>query len=200
MSSDGVPDRKAQGSGDRGRWLFGLPVAMFVLLAAGFLVALLMRDPQRLPSVLINKPVPEFDLAALDGLKQGATAVPGLASRDLQQGGPYVVNVWASWCGPCREEQPLLGVLAERARVPLVGINYKDRPANALAFLTAYGNPFTRVGVDPAGRAAINWGVYGVPETYVIDRQGRITFKHIGPISPTSIETDLLPAIERARQ
>jgi cytochrome c biogenesis protein CcmG, thiol:disulfide interchange protein DsbE len=188
------PQRKPTG------WLFILPIGIFGLLAGIFFYALSHSDPAKLPSALIGKSVPAFNLPAIDGVTTAAGAMPGLTSADLKTGAPIIVNVWASWCAPCREEQPILGTLAQRAGVALVGINYKDSPEDARRFLTSLGNPFTRIGADRNGRTAIDWGVFGVPETYIVNGQGTITYKHIGPISPTSIEADLLPAIERARR
>jgi cytochrome c biogenesis protein CcmG, thiol:disulfide interchange protein DsbE len=184
----------------RAGWLFLLPIGMFAALAGVFLYALSHSDPSKLPSALIGKPAPEFSLPGIEGVASETGAMPGLSSADLKSGAPMIVNVWASWCAPCRDEQPILGTLAKRAGVVLVGINYKDTPEDARRFLTTLGNPFTRIGADRSGRTAIDWGVFGVPETYVLNGQGTITYKHIGPISPTSIEADLLPAIERARQ
>jgi cytochrome c biogenesis protein CcmG, thiol:disulfide interchange protein DsbE len=184
----------------RARLMLVLPIGIFGLLAGVFFYALSHSDPAKLPSALIGKPVPIFSLLPIEGLTTEAGAMPGLSSDDLKTGGPIIVNVWASWCAPCREEQPILGTLAKRAGVPLVGINYKDAPEDALRFLASLGNPFTRVGADRTGRTSIDWGVFGVPETYIVNGQGTITYKHIGPISPTSIEADLLPAIERARR
>jgi cytochrome c biogenesis protein CcmG/thiol:disulfide interchange protein DsbE len=124
--------------------------------------------------------------------------VPGFAAADLAQGRVSIVNVWASWCAPCHAEHPHLVTLAERSKAPLYGINYKDRPEEARRFLGRYGNPFVAVGADASGRTAIDWGVYGVPETFIIDGRGRIAHKHVGPITPEVIEQRLLPAIEKA--
>jgi cytochrome c biogenesis protein CcmG/thiol:disulfide interchange protein DsbE len=125
--------------------------------------------------------------------------VPGFSSAELASGQPSVVNFWASWCIPCAEEQPLLVELQKRTGVALYGVNYKDDAASARRFLGRYGNPFKAVGVDGAGRAAIEWGVYGMPETYVLNGRGEIVFKHVGAITPESIETKLIPAIARAK-
>jgi len=178
-----------------------LPIALFVLLAIGFLVALRRNevvDPSRLPSVLIGKPAPQFALPAIAGVVVGGTPVPGFSTADLGHGKVSIVNVWASWCVPCRQEQPLLGTIATKLKVPLFGIDQKDAAADASRFLQTLGNPFTRIGADGNGRASIDWGVYGVPETYVVDGAGNIAYKYIGPLTEDAIETELKPAVERA--
>jgi cytochrome c biogenesis protein CcmG/thiol:disulfide interchange protein DsbE len=163
-----------------------IPLALFALLAALFLARLFSGDPQRLPSALIGKPAPAFTLPPLDGLARDGKPVPGL-STDALKGRVTLVNVWASWCAPCREEHPLLVELAKDPSVTLVGINYKDQPDNARRFLGALGNPFAAVGVDANGRAAIDWGVYGVPETFVIAPDGTNAYKHVGPLTAESL-------------
>lgn len=170
----------------RVRLLYLLPAIVFAGLALLFLVRLFAGDPSRVPSALIGRPVPAFTLAPLDGLQADGRPVPGLASEDLK-GRVTVVNVWASWCAPCRQEHPLLVALAEDPSIRVVGINYKDNPENARRFLGALGNPFAAVGVDPNGRTSIDWGVYGVPETFVIGPDGRIRHKHIGPLTAESL-------------
>lgn len=170
-----------------------VPVALFGLLALGFLYALFHGDPSHLPSALIGKPAPQFNLAAIPGV-----SVPGFSTADLGGGKVSIVNVWASWCIPCRDEQPLLGVLASRLKVPLYGINQKDAPADAAKFLQTLGNPFQKIGADTNGRASIDWGVYGVPETYVVDGAGKVAYKYIGPLTEEAIEKELRPAVERA--
>jgi cytochrome c biogenesis protein CcmG/thiol:disulfide interchange protein DsbE len=174
-------------------WLVLIPVVVFAALAALFWKGL-SGEPSKIPSALINKPVPEFTLAAVPGLD-----VPGLASADLKTGKVTVVNVWASWCAPCRIEHPLLTELAKRPDIALAGINYKDEPENAVRFLTTLGQPFAAVGMDRDGRAAVNWGVYGVPETFVVDGEGRIRYKHIGPLTPEAIAGKLSAEIEKAK-
>jgi cytochrome c biogenesis protein CcmG, thiol:disulfide interchange protein DsbE len=177
-----------------------LPVALFAALALGFLYSLYHGDPSHLPSVMIGKPAPQFSLPAIPGVVRNGVASPGLATADLARGRVSIVNVWASWCGPCREEQPLLGTVAQRLNVPLYGIDQKDAPADAARFLQTLGNPFERIGADGSGRTSIDWGVYGVPETYVIDGAGKIAFKYIGPLTEQAIETELRPAVERAKK
>jgi cytochrome c biogenesis protein CcmG/thiol:disulfide interchange protein DsbE len=176
------------------RWSAFLPLAAFLVLAGFFSLAIFGGDPSKLPSALEGKMVPQFTLPALEG-----SAVEGFATADLQTGEVVLVNVWASWCVPCRQEHPLLMALAERTNIPIFGLNYKDAPGDAAVFLTEGGNPYQRIGVDQSGRVGIDWGVYGVPETFVVTGEGRIAYKHIGPLSPQAIETTLLPAIEAAR-
>ncbi len=193
------------GAPSRLRILFLLPVILFTALAAIFLVRLYGGDPSVVPSVLINRPAPEFALAPLEGLRDASGSIPGLSRGDLVipagEGGASVsiVNVWASWCVPCRDEHPVLMELARDERVRVLGINYKDRPENARRFLGALGNPYSAVGVDPNGRSAIDWGVYGVPETFIVDRDGIIRHKHIGPILPHQME-DFVAKVRAAEE
>jgi cytochrome c biogenesis protein CcmG/thiol:disulfide interchange protein DsbE len=167
-------------SGTRGLVL--LPVLFFAAIALLFWKGL-SGDPATLPSNLINKPAPQFSLPAVDGLN-----LPGLSDADLRKGRVTVVNVWASWCGPCRSEHPLLMELASRKDIMLVGINNKDSAENAQRFLGALGQPFTAVGADIQGRTSIDWGVYGVPETFIVDGKGIIRHKHVGPLSPGALD------------
>ena len=176
-----------------------LPVAIFLMLAGIFAYSLQTGDPSKLPSALIGKPVPTFSLPPLEGLKSGAELSPGFATADLTKGEVTIINVWASWCVPCHAEHPLLNELKAKANAPLFGINYKDKPVDARRFLGTLGNPFTAVGVDDKGRAAIDWGVYGVPETFIVDGRGRIAYKHVGPLTPESIDKVILPEIRKAR-
>ncbi len=170
-----------------------LPLALFAALAAVFLIRLESGgNPEDIPSALVGKPAPSFDLPPLDG-----SGLPGLKTADLA-GKVTVVNVFASWCGPCRQEHPQLTELAKDSRIRLVGINYKDVAANADRFLDDMGNPYAAIGADRNGRTAIDWGVYGVPETFIVDAQGIIRHKHIGPIDPASLAGDVIPAIEAA--
>ena len=164
----------------RRRWLVWVPFLVFAALAALFLLRI-GGDPSRLPSALIGKPAPTLTLPPLEGLVESGKPVPGLDPA-LFKDRVTVVNVWASWCVPCRDEHPFLVKLAEDKRITLAGINYKDAPENARRFLGRFGNPFAAVGVDDGGRAAIEWGVYGVPETFIVGRDGTIRYKHIGPI------------------
>jgi len=181
----------------RGRMLVLIPLLAFLALAALFVLRLGTGDPSRIPSALIGHAVPRTELPPLPGLERDGKAMPGLDSADFR-GQVTVLNVWASWCVPCREEAALLMTLATDSRLRVVGMNYKDQPDNARRFLGRYGNPFAANGVDGNGRAAIEWGVYGVPETFVIDRDGRITYKLIGPLTPDNLETAVKPVIEKA--
>jgi cytochrome c biogenesis protein CcmG/thiol:disulfide interchange protein DsbE len=170
-------------------WLTLLPISVFLVLAALFYRGL-SGDPAEVPSVLINKPVPDFTLAPVAGLN-----LPGLVTADLKKGEVTLVNVWASWCVPCREEHPLLMELAKREDLRLVGINYKDDPENARRFLMTLGIPFAEVGSDLNGRASVDWGVYGVPESYLIDGDGVIRLKWIGPLSAQAVKNVIVPKI-----
>lgn len=170
-----------------------VPIALFLILAGLFLTAIYRGDPSRLPSALVGRYVPTFDLPAVAGLD-----VPGLSSQDFGTGQPMVVNVWASWCVPCREEHSVLVALKGLTDAPIVGLNYKDDAESATRFLGTLGNPFTQVGADTTGRVSIDWGVYGVPETYVVDGRGLIVYKHVGPLTPEALETEILPALKQA--
>lgn len=181
----------------RRRMLVLVPLVAFLALAVLFVLRLGAGDPSRIPSALIGHPAPRTDLPPLPGLERDGKAVPGLDSAEFQ-GRVTVLNVWASWCVPCREEAELLMTVAADPRVRVVGMNYKDQPDNARRFLGRYGNPFAANGTDGNGRAAIEWGVYGVPETFVIGRDGRIAYKLIGPVTPDNLKTALQPAIEKA--
>jgi len=189
-----APDKK---SGMPRRIVVLLPLAFFLALAVLFLFRLGAGDSSRVPSALIGKPAPETNLPPLAGLERDGKPVPGLNAADFK-GAVTLLSVWASWCVPCHDEAPLLMKLAEDRRIRIAGINYKDQPENARRFLGRYGNPFAAAGADPNGRGAIEWGVYGVPETFIVGRDGRIVFKLIGPITSDNIETVLKPAIEKA--
>ena len=178
-------------------WLVLLPLIAFAGLAALFWFRLGSGDPSRIPSALIGRPAPQTALPALDGLTENGKPVPGLDPAAFK-GNVSIVNVWASWCVPCHDEAPLLVDLAKDKRIRIVGINYKDKADNARRFLGRYGNPFAAVGTDVNGRASIEWGVYGVPETFLIGRNGTIAYKLVGPITPDNIERVLKPEIEKA--
>jgi cytochrome c biogenesis protein CcmG, thiol:disulfide interchange protein DsbE len=171
------------------RLLYLLPVLIFIGVGIGLAVGL-TRDPGTLPSALIDRPVPTFELPPIEGLPG-----EGLTSADLA-GGVSLLNVFASWCVPCRAEHPLLMRLADRGIV-INGIDYKDPPEQAARWLGELGDPFARIGADRSGRVAIDFGVYGVPETFVVDRKGRIRHKHVGPLQPRDVEEILLPLLER---
>ncbi|MCB1471986.1 MAG: DsbE family thiol:disulfide interchange protein [Rhodobiaceae bacterium] len=177
------------------RALILIPLVVFMGLAILFYFRLGAGDASRVPSALIGKEAPAFSLAALDGLTNGSGPVPGFSRADLD-GKVSVVNVWASWCVPCREEHPFIEELAKDDRFTVYGLNYKDKDENARRFLGRYGNPFDAVGVDANGRVGIDWGVYGVPETFIVDRAGRIAYKHVGPINAETLEKIILPKIE----
>ena len=182
----------------RGRRIVVLvPLAVFLALTALFLVRLFSGDPSRIPSALIGHPAPAIDLPPVAGLERDGKQIPGIAAAYFR-GNVTVVNVWASWCIPCHDEAPFLLELAGDTRIRLVGINYKDQPDNARRFLNRYGNPFSASGADQNGRAAIEWGVYGVPESFVIGRDGRIAYKLVGPLGAENFERAMKPAIERA--
>jgi cytochrome c biogenesis protein CcmG/thiol:disulfide interchange protein DsbE len=168
-----------------------IPLAIFIALAV-FLALGLKRDPREVPSPLIGKPAPDFMLARLDN--------PVLRlRRDDLLGQVWVLNVWASWCGPCREEHAVVSALARRGGVPVYGLNYKDRAADAQAWLRQFGNPYAATLVDPDGRAGIEWGVYGVPETFVIDRAGLVRFKHIGVLTEATVREKIEPLLAALR-
>jgi len=187
---------------DRGRsraliW----PLAIFLVLAGLFALALRAGDPSKLPSALIGKMAPPTELKPLEDLTDGAgRPVGGFASMDLAQGEVSVVNFWSSWCIPCVEEHPVLVRLKEKTGVRVFGINYKDQPAAARRFLGRYGNPFVAVGVDGNGRTAIEWGVYGMPETFIVDGKGQIAYRHVGPITAEALEAKIIPAIRAAER
>jgi cytochrome c biogenesis protein CcmG/thiol:disulfide interchange protein DsbE len=178
-------------------WLMALPLIGFLALAGLFLLRLHGGDPSKIPSALIGRPAPQTVLPALEGLAIDGAPVPGLDPAAFK-GKVSVVNVWASWCVPCHEEAPLLTELSRDKRLQIVGINYKDAPDNARRFLGRYGNPFGMVGVDGNGRASIEWGVYGVPETFVVGQEGTILYKLVGPVTPANFESVLKAEIEKA--
>lgn len=175
------------------RLLFLLPLLLFLALSAVFLMQLFSgKDTSLVPSALIGRPAPQTDLPPLEGMN-----LSGLSSEAFS-GRVTLVNVWGSWCLPCRQEHPLLMQLATDKRVVIAGLNYKDKPENARRFLGDLGNPYDAIGVDQNGRAAIDWGVYGVPETFLVGPDGTIRYKHVGPFTPESIRESLMPEIEKA--
>lgn len=173
-------------------WIFALPLLLFGVLAV-FLGRGLSLNPREVPSPFIGKPAPAFTLPRLDDA--AGTIAPAQFA-----GQPWVLNVWASWCQPCREEHPLLMELAARRLVPLVGLNYKDKRDAATLFLVRLGNPFQATAVDADGRVGIDWGVYGVPETFVIDAAGVVRFKHVGPLTPEVLNRRLVPLLEELKR
>lgn len=172
------------------RLLYLVPLAAFVVIAAWFAYGL-TRDPSRLPSALLDRPMPDFQLAALPGIDR-----PGFQTRDLR-GRVALVNVFASWCVPCRAEHAILMRLAHVTGVPIFGISYKDKAEDSVKFLRELGNPYAAIGHDESGRVGIEWGVYGVPETFVIDRDGRIRHKQVGPITTSDLNGTILPLLEK---
>jgi cytochrome c biogenesis protein CcmG/thiol:disulfide interchange protein DsbE len=179
------------------RLLVLLPLAAFLGLAALFYMRLGAGDVSRIPSALIGHDAPATDLPAVAGLERDGKPIPGIAAAEFKSA-VTVLNVWASWCVPCHDEAPLLMQLARDSRIRVVGINYKDQPDNARRFLGRYGNPFVASGADANGRAAIEWGVYGVPETFIVGRDGKIAYKMVGPITPDNLERVMKPEIEKA--
>ncbi len=175
-----------------------LPLILFIGLAAVFYSRLGAGDSSDLPSALLGRPVPTFDLPPVAGLDRDGKPVPGFASTELSGRGVTLVNVFASWCVPCRDEHPVLVELAKDTRFRLLGLNYKDAPDNAARFLGALGNPYAAVGADERGRVGIDWGVYGVPETFVVGNDGRIAYKHVGPLTAESVKAVLMPEVEKA--
>ena len=188
----------SEGSARRRRnVLVFVPLVAFAALAALFFYRLGAGDPSRLPSALIGHPIPATNLPPLPGLERDGKPVPGLTNATFE-GAVTVVNVWASWCVPCHDEVPFLEQISKDQRIQLVGMNYKDAPDNARRFLNRYGNPFAAAGRDEAGRASIDWGVYGVPETFLVGRDGRIAYKLVGPITADNLARTLKPEIEKA--
>jgi cytochrome c biogenesis protein CcmG/thiol:disulfide interchange protein DsbE len=193
MSAPATSDRQPR----RRRWQVALPLIGFLAIAGLFMLRLYGGDPSRIPSALIGRPAPQTALPALAGLVQDGAPVPGLDPAAFK-GKVSVVTVWASWCVPCHDEAPLLTELAKDTRLPIVGINYKDSADTARRFLGRYGNPFSMVGVDGNGRGSIEWGVYGVPETFVVGRDGTILYKLVGPVTPANLDSVLKVEIEKA--
>jgi cytochrome c biogenesis protein CcmG, thiol:disulfide interchange protein DsbE len=185
-----------RGKGMGSRFVVALPLVVFLALVGLLFFRLGSGDPSRVPSALIGKPAPSLSLSALDGLTRDGVPVPGLDGSRFT-GQITLVNVWASWCVPCHAEHSQLMRLAADPRLQLVGINYKDVTENARRFLGRYGNPFSAVGVDENGRSAIEWGVYGVPESFLIGRDGRIAYKQVGPITDETLQ-ELEREIEKA--
>ena len=170
---------------------FLIPLALFVALA-WFLYAGLSLNPREVPSPLIGKPAPAFALPRLDDPTQ-------TVKREDLLGKVWVMNVWASWCAPCREEHPLVVAFARERKVPVIGLNYKDRPGDARTWLERLGNPYAATLIDFDGKVGIDFGVYGVPETFVIDAQGIVRFKHVGALTPQVISQKLEPVLKQLR-
>lgn len=166
-----------------------IPLVIFLVLGV-FLAIGLKLNPTEIPSPFIGKPAPAFSAARLDNPEQKLTPA------DLQ-GKVWLLNVWASWCTSCRAEHPVLNELAKQQAAPIIGLNYKDAREDALNWLNQLGNPYDMSVVDPEGRIGIDWGVYGVPETFVIDKKGVIRHKHTGPVTPETVRQTLLPLIAK---
>lgn len=194
MAKDAIPQDidTSEAQKSRSGLSMTLPLAVFIGITILLAIGLTM-DPKEVPSPLIDKPVPKFGLPSVKGRSLG------LASSDLK-GEVSLVNVFASWCVACRQEHPLLMELSRRNLVPIHGLNYKDKPDDAAGWLDALGDPYTRTGADLDGRVGIDWGVYGVPETFVIDRNGNIAYKHIGPISQQDWESKIRPLLEKLQK
>ena len=190
MSDDVLANSAAPAPGTRWRLAGYIPLAAFIVMAV-FLGIGLTKNPREVPSPLIGKPVPQFSLPPVKG------RTLGLSSADLEGQEVALVNVFASWCVACREEHPVLLELGNKGIVPIHGLNYKDKPNDAQTWLDRLGDPYTRTGADISGRVGIDWGVYGVPETFVVDRNGRIAYKHIGPITPQALNETILPLIRK---
>jgi cytochrome c biogenesis protein CcmG, thiol:disulfide interchange protein DsbE len=179
------------------RVIVATPLLIFLGVSGLFLFRLGSGDPATLPSALIGHPAPQTSLPPVAGLERDGAVIPGLDPASFK-GAVTIVNVWASWCVPCRDEAPLLMELAQDNRIRLVGINYKDDADNARRFLGRFGNPYAAAGADTSGRAGIEWGVYGVPENFVVGRDGRIAYKLVGPITEGNYDAVLKPEIDKA--
>ena len=175
------------------RALFLLPLVIFLVIVGYFAVSLQPgHDIHELPSAMIDKPAPAFDLASLNSDRK--------LDLDGLKGHPFVINFFASWCVPCRVEHPLLMRLAEQDHLPLYGIAYKDKPEDSQHLLATFGDPYRQIGVDRSGRVGLDFGVYGVPETYVIDSTGRIRRRFVGPLTADTVNKDLLPLLKQLDQ
>ena len=197
MSVDTRNDLGTAAAAKPKRWLHVLPLVVFFAIAfaaAYFLVT--GRDPRLLPSTLIDKPAPQFTLTTIAGWEGKK---PGLATADLK-GKVTVVNFFASWCIPCLAEHPHITALSRDKDIQVVGINYKNEAADAIAWLNRHGDPYAKIGADKTGRVGIDWGVYGMPETFIVDRNGRIRFKQVGPITPEILRTKILPVIAELKK
>ena len=176
-----------------------LPVVLFLALAGLFGIALKKGDPSKLPSALLGKQAPVLQMPPVAGITAAdGQPMPSFGPAEIASGRPVVVNFWASWCLPCVEEHPFLVALTKRTGVKLLGVNHKDEPSNARQFLARHGNPYSAIGADRNGRVAIEWGVYGMPETFIVDGKGTIVHKHVGPIGAEALETKIIPALKKA--
>ena len=185
MSTPAAPTRRRP-------WIIWGPLALFAILVA-FLFAGLFRDPREVPSPLVDRPAPAFSLATLHAPQRT------VSTADFK-GQVWLLNVWASWCVSCRLEHPLLMELAKANLVPIVGLNYKDKSAEGIAWLKQHGDPYALSVVDADGRVGIDWGVYGVPETFVVDQAGVIRYKHIGPVTTEALQKTILPLVQKLKR
>ena len=198
MSNAPAPGNEERKPGPMRFVLAALPLVIFAGLAAIFWSQLNSgKDVSEIPSALIGTKAPKLDMPALEGATRDGEPMPALTDAAIK-GKLTLVNVWASWCVPCRQEHPFILELSKDPRLTVVGINYKDQNENALRFLGELGNPFSAIGVDPRGKAAIDWDVYGIPESYLVGADGTILYKRVGPFDENSVKTGLLPAIEKA--
>jgi cytochrome c biogenesis protein CcmG/thiol:disulfide interchange protein DsbE len=172
--------------------LLVLPPLLFMVFAAVAWVGLRRENPDELPSALVGGPAPEI------GRTVALRDDPAPTDADLRAPGVKLVNFWASWCGPCRVEHPILTALSEEG-IPVIGVNYKDEPEKALRFLGELGDPYARIGADPTGRTGIDWGIYGVPETFVVGSDGEVLLRFPGPLSPDVVEKRIRPALKAGR-
>ena len=184
---------------DKSSFMRLLPFLAFAGIAVAFGVALMTAEPTKIPSTLIGQTMPKSEFPAIEGLAAEGTAIPGFTSADLAKGKVTIINFWASWCAQCVEEHPLLDKLAATSGADLFGVNYKDTTVAARRYLGRYGNPYMAIGTDANGRTAIDWGVYGMPETFIVDGKGAIVYKQVGPLSEDVIASTILPAIEKAK-
>ena len=173
-----------------GKWLMFLPPALFLGLAVVFYVGMQRQNPEDIPSVFLDKQAPSISAGELAGFA-------GVTDADLRRGDVVLVNFWASWCPPCRAEHPLIESLAEEG-ITVLGVNYRDDPARALDFLSELGNPYAAIGADPRARLGLDWGVVGLPETFVVNGRGEILYRHAGPVTDEVIADRIRPALERA--
>ncbi|MDX3927454.1 MAG: DsbE family thiol:disulfide interchange protein [Shinella sp.] len=194
-----LPTEEKAGRGSLLRVLFAaLPLVIFTALAAIFWTQLRSgRDVSEIPSALIGTKAPFRELEPLAGASRNGEPVPALTAQAVE-GKLTLVNFWASWCVPCRQEHPIILSLSRDPRLTVVGVNYKDGNENALRFLGELGNPFSAIGLDPSGKMAIDWGVYGIPESYLVGPDGTILYKKVGPFDEKSLSEGMLPAIEKA--
>lgn len=197
MTASAPPEKSAEEA--KPKATLALPLLLVIVLAIALFWALEKGGQSNLPSVLVGQPIPQFDLAPIPRLVSDSRSVPGLSSSSFRKGEVSLLNFWASWCAPCQAEQPELLGLARRG-IPLYGVNYKDKPEAARRFLARLGNPFRALGADDSGFTGIDFGITGVPETFVIDGDGRIAYRYAGPMTPQIVADEIMPAIDAARR